>query len=381
MEKWLTKEVQEYLRENRRYLHQHPELSEKEYETSKYIQRKLDELGISYEVLEERSVIGTIEGLKGDKVLGIRADMDALPMKEESRCEFSSLNEGVMHSCGHDCHTAILLGTAKVLMNLRNQFHGKVKLIFQEAEETMTGAVHIIKSGLVSDVDNYIGLHVEPHYPVGTVEIGYGVRTMKWAGITVTILGTGGHASNPECLVNPVQVGVQVINALSQILAFETDKRDFLTLTPTMFHGGEKDNIIGEKAIINYDCRYYDKKFDKFLSERIPEVVKAVCEIYHATADVYVDIWGECIENERESTDRLMKAIKEAGYRQIDRGISASGEDYAYFQLEKPGTFAWVGAHVEGNDKDLHSPYLLLNEEALTVGTDIEVRYALDYLK
>ena len=381
MEKWLTDEVQNYLKENRHYLHQHPELSEKEYETSKYIQRQLDELGIPYEVLDGRSVVGTIEGLEGDKVLGIRADMDALPMKEESGCAYPSLNEGIMHSCGHDCHTAILLGTAKVLMSLRNQFHGKVKLIFQEAEETMTGAVHIIKSGLTADVDNYIGLHVEPHYPVGTVETGYGTRTMKWAGITITIMGTGGHASVPEHLVNPVQVGVQVVNALSQTLAFEIDKRDFLTLTPTMFHGGEKDNIIGEKAVINYDCRYYDKKIDKFLRERVPEVVNGVCETYHATADVYVDVWGECIENERESTGRMICAIEEAGYRQIDMGISAGGEDFAYFQMEKPGTFAWIGARVEGNDKNLHSPYLLLNDEALTVGTDIEVRYALAYLK
>lgn len=376
------KENESYIIKARRHLHAHPELSGKEVETRKFIQNELKKMDIDYEVVQG-NVIGTLNGVKQGKTIAIRGDFDALPITEQTGLEFKSQNEGVMHACGHDCHTSILLGAAKVLSGFRDKFNGCVKFVFQEGEELATGAKNLTASGKLDGIDNIIGLHVEPGLKVGNMNVGYGSRASETEWIIINLKGKGGHASKPSENINPIVAGNEIINEVNAMYNYEIDKKDFVTLVPTCFEAADKYNIIPEKAKLVYDTRYYNQEYEDIIKEKMDHIVKNVCERFGVEYDIEYKVMVKVVVNEKTSVDRMYKVIDQMDELNAkDYGPASGGEDFAFFLTKYQGAFGFIGSGKTDHDQyGLHNAHMVPDEGVLRRGTEFEVRYALDFLK
>lgn len=369
----------------RRHFHRHPELSWKEFETAAYIRNELTKMGIPYVEVAGTGTVATIRGDRDEPVIGLRCDIDALPIKEVKDLPFKSENAGVMHACGHDSHITMLLLAARVLSEHRDLLHCTVKLIFQPAEESMNGAPKILESGLVDDLDTVAGMHIFPYLPCGTISVEAGPRYTSAGFMRIKIIGKSGHGAMPQFAVDPIYVGAKVVDALQSIVSREVDPNDTVVVSICTFHSGSLPNIFDQTAELTGTVRTFNSQLAKELPSMIERVVKNTCAAYRADCefDYYLNIPATV-------NDPRCSAIAEGSVRTLlgDKGLvkyagTPGGEDFAYMLDRFPGVYAFVGCRNEEKDcvYSLHHDHFDLDEDALTNGAAFYVQYVLDAQK
>ena len=364
----------------RRDFHAHPELRYDVHRTASLVAHKLKSFGCDEVVpgIGRTGVVGVIRGHKaGKKVIGMRADMDALPIEEETDLPYKSTVPGKMHACGHDGHTAMLLGAAKYLAETRN-FAGTAVVIFQPAEEGGAGALAMVKDGLISrfGIDEVYGMHNYPGLPLGEFAIRPGPIMAAADHITIEIEGKGAHAARPHLGIDTIMVGAQMINQLQSIVARNVDPLQPAVVSICMFQAGQTDNVIPQHAKLLGTARSLTAKVGELLRMRINEVVEGTARLHGATAKItYTNGYPVVVNHKRETAFAVEVAREIAGKDKVDTDVTPvmGAEDFAFMLQERPGAFIFVG---NGDSAGLHHPAYDFNDEAIPVGTSYWVRLA-----
>lgn len=370
--------------ELRRTIHKNPELSFKEFETTKLIQNKLKGLKIDkIERPSDTGVIGLIKGKGGKgKCVALRADIDALPITENTGLPFSSKNTGVMHACGHDAHTSMLYGAAKILMDIKPELKGSVKLIFQQAEEKNPGGASIlVKKGVLKNpkVHAVFGQHVIVDKPAGTLGFCPGVTFASQDELYINIYGKQSHGAKPHLSVDPIVVASQVILALQNIVSRNTDPYQPIVITIGKIDGGTATNIIPSEVKMMGTIRTLNEGLRKKSLKLIERTIKGVTEAAGAKYKFWISPGYPELDNDVKMTAFAERsAINYSGQKNVficERIMGA--EDFAYYLKEVPGTFYRIGV---GNTTDIHTPTIDIDEKALATGAGFMAYLAWDYL-
>jgi amidohydrolase len=363
----------------RRHLHRHPELSYQEYETTEFIIKRLNELGISVDRPLETGCVGIIEGGKpSDKVVALRADIDALPIAEEGshKSAFLSENEGVAHCCGHDAHTANLLGAAHILTDLRDEIEGTVLLIFQPGEEKLPGGGRLLCETEYlqqKGVNVIYGLHSYPELEPGQIAVKEGPLMARPDEFKIEVIGKGGHAASPHQSADPVVMTSQIINQLQTIVSRNVNPTEPAVVTVGKISGGSAHNIIPEKVELLGTVRTFARKTADMIKDRIEGIVKGVTEASAGDYTFDFDYGYPAVTNTDWATDNLVRVAQNMlGKEQVhllDDPIMA-GEDFAFYQQEFPGTFFFLGSgSVESNSTySWHHPQYNIDEDCFLTG-------------
>jgi len=360
----------------RRHLHAHPELSYKEFQTSAFVQEKLKGLGIPFEVKATTGVVGMIRGKNPDKrVIALRADMDALPIREENAVPYKSQNDGVMHACGHDAHTSILLGASKILNELKDEWEGTVKLIFQPGEEKNPGGASLlIKEGVLHNPQPQaiFGLHVHPGLEIGKLSFRGGPSMASADEIYISVRSKGGHASTPQLTVDTILVASQLVVALQQIISRNKNPFTPSVLTISSFQGGYTTNVIPSEVKLMGTFRAMDESWRFQAHNLIRKIAKGLAISTGAEIDVHVDVGYPVVNN-----DVLLypvartKAEEYAGRENIlETEVRMGAEDFGYYTQEIPGCFYRLGVMNEGKGitSSVHTPTFNIDESAIETG-------------
>ncbi|KZK97147.1 M20 aminoacylase family protein [Pseudovibrio sp. Ad26] len=358
----------------RRDFHEHPEVLYETHRTSAKVAEILKEIGVDEVTtgVGRTGVVGVIKGRNGGagKSIALRADMDALPMAEETGKEYASKNEGAMHACGHDGHTAMLLGTAKYLAETRN-FDGTVILVFQPAEEGGAGAKAMMDDGLFTrwNVDEIYGLHNQPGTPIDHFATRSGPLMASTDEFTITVKGVGGHAAYPHNTIDPVVVGSQIVSALQSIASRNVGPLQSIVISVTFFQAGTAYNIIPDTAKLGGTIRTLDQDVRKQAAQRVKQVVEGVCAANGAGVDFdFADGYPSTSNHPDQTKFATQIAAEIAGSSgKVDENIDPTmgGEDFAYYLEEKPGAFIFLG---NGESAGLHHPKYDFNDEAIPYG-------------
>ena len=368
----------------RRKLHRIPEKGFAEFKTQKAVMDALDEMGVKY-TTERTWVIGLIEGeLPGDTV-GIRADMDALPVTEPEGCPFRSEHEGMMHACGHDAHTAMLLGAAKVLSGMRDQLPGKVKLLFQPAEESDGGAEPMVAAGAMENphVDRVYGLHVMSRLETGVVETRPGTLNASTDGVRLTVNGRGGHGAYPESGADAIVCAAQIITALQTLVSRNLSPLSSAVLSLGMIEGGTAGNIICDQVRIKGTLRTANSDIRAMMTKRIHEVAEGIALSMGCTAEVAITPGYAALVNDVNEAARIRRVAARlfGEENSVEKPEpSMGGEDFSFFSDCAPGAFFHIGCTPRGHlpAPALHSKDFYLDEECLTNGVLMHVALVLD---
>ncbi|ALR99957.1 peptidase M20 [Enterococcus silesiacus] len=370
----------------RRYLHRHPELSFHEVETAKYIQKVLADFpNLEVSSLTENSVIAILKGNKPGKTIALRADIDALPIMEEADVDFPSKNPGVMHACGHDTHTAMLLGAAKVLSGMQDKIAGTVKFIFQPAEEEPPGGAKLlVEAGIMDDVDMVFGLHIAPNIPVGMVGTRKGAASAASDVFTLKIQGKGSHGSTPDLSVDPIMIGVEIINNLNNIVSRNISPFDNAVISIGEFNAGKTANVIPDTAKIQGTVRTNNKEVRQFIQKRIEGIIDGICKMYDAAYDLNYLLGYSEVNNDSEATD-IVRAVAEkvvGQERMFEAPKMMGGEDFSAYTDVRPGSFFILGGGTaaEGCGYMNHHPKFKIMEECFPVGSGMHAQLILDIL-
>ncbi len=364
----------------RRDFHAHPELLYDVHRTAESVADKLKTFGCDEVVagIGRTGVVGVIRGRKaGGKVVGLRADMDALPIEEATNLAYKSTVPGKMHACGHDGHTAMLLGAAKYLADTRN-FAGTAVVIFQPAEEGGAGARAMLRDGLLDrfGIQEVFGMHNYPGMPVGEFAIRSGPMMASTDSIAINLEGKGGHAAWPHLGVDTVLVGAQIVNQIQSIVARNVDPLEAAVISICVFQAGQTDNVIPQHAKLRGTIRSLSHQVREFLQKRLREVVEGTAQLYGAKADVTFSTGYPVLVNEEGRTAFAAAVADEiAGKDKVNRDVPPlmGAEDFAYMLQERPGAFIYLG---NGDSAMLHHPAYDFNDEAIPVGTSYWVRLA-----
>lgn len=366
-------------------LHAHPELGLEETRTSAFIARHLAELG--YEVttgLAKTGVVGTLRNGSGSRSIGIRADIDALPILEETGLDYASKTSGLMHACGHDGHTTMLLGAARALAERRN-FDGTIHLIFQPAEENFGGAKIMMDEGLFEKFpcDAVFALHNEPGLPFGQFALREGPIMAAVDEARITVHGRGGHGAEPQETADPIVCGASIIMALQSIVSRNIHPMDPSVVTVGAFHAGSASNIIPERAEIVVGIRSFDPGVRDELERRIRMIAEAQATSFGMRATVDYQRSYDATINHKAETDFVRDlAVRFAGADKVvdlERPFMGS-EDFAYMLQERPGTYFFLGSKVSGEEKPLHHPAYNFNDDLLPIGAAFWTELAEAYL-
>lgn len=364
----------------RRDIHANPELLYDVHRTAASVADKLKTFGCDEVVagIGRTGVVGVIRGRKvGGKVVGLRADMDALPIEEATNLAYKSTVPGKMHACGHDGHTAMLLGAAKYLADTRN-FAGTAVVIFQPAEEGGAGARAMLRDGLLDrfGIQEVFGMHNYPGMPVGEFAIRSGPMMASTDSIAINLEGKGGHAAWPHLGVDTVLVGAQIVNQIQSIVARNVDPLEAAVISICVFQAGQTDNVIPQHAKLRGTIRSLSHQVREFLQKRLREVVDGTAQLYGAKADVTFSTGYPVLVNEEGRTAFAAAVADEiAGKDKVNRDVPPlmGAEDFAYMLQERPGAFIYLG---NGDSAMLHHPAYDFNDEAIPVGTSYWVRLA-----
>ncbi len=360
----------------RHHLHAHPELSYKEFETSVFVQKKLTEWNIPFEIKASTGVVGLLNGRHpGKRVIALRADMDALPIKEENRVPYKSLREGVMHACGHDVHTTILLGAAKILGELKNEWEGTVKLIFQPGEEKNPGGASLlIKEGVLENPRPaaIFGLHVHPGLETGKLSF-RGGRVMASADeLYMTIRGKGGHAAAPHTTVDTILVASHLIVALQQIISRNRNPFSPSVLSITSVQGGHTTNVIPSEVKLMGTFRAMDENWRFQAHELIRKLATELVHSMGAEIDINIDVGYPVVYNNEElNTLAVRKASEFMGEENVlQTEVRMGSEDFGYYTQQIPGCFYRLGVmNIEqGIVSGVHTPTFNIDEAAIETG-------------
>jgi len=364
----------------RRQIHAHPELLYDVHRTAALVADKLKSFGCDDVVagIGRTGVVGVIRGRKaGAKVIGLRADMDALPIEEATGLPYKSTVPGKMHACGHDGHTAMLLGAAKYLAETRN-FAGTAIVIFQPAEEGGAGAQAMVRDGLISrfGIEEVFGMHNYPGLPMGEFAIRAGAMMAAADHIAINLEGVGGHAARPHLAVDTVLVGAQIVNQLQSIVARNVDPLQAAVISICMFQAGHTDNVIPQHARLRGTARSLSPEIRDLLQKRVREVVEGTARLYGAKAELTYSIGYPVMVNEERQTALAAAVAGEiAGADKVDTDCPPvmGAEDFAFMLQERPGALIFVG---NGASAGLHHPAYDFNDEAIPIGTSYWVRLA-----
>ncbi|WP_270170871.1 amidohydrolase [Paenibacillus sp. SYP-B4298] len=347
----------------RRQLHQYPELSNEEYATTQAIRRWLEEAGIRILPYALRTgLIAEVGGRGSGPVVALRADIDALPIQEESGLPYASAHPGKMHACGHDYHTAALLGAAFALKEREAELAGAVRLIFQPAEEKATGAQQVIASGALVGVSAIFGLHNKPDLPVGTVGIKSGPLMAAADGFAIEVDGIGSHAAVPDAALDPIVTAAHIVTALQSVISRNVSPLDSAVISVTRIHSGTSWNVIPDKAVMDGTLRTFDERVRTRVRRRLEEVVGGVAAAYGTTASVRWIQGPPAVHNDTELAELGREAAKRSGLEVVEPPPYTAGEDFAYYQREVPGLFVFLGT---AGTQEWHHPAFTLDERAL----------------
>ncbi|KAI7259412.1 hypothetical protein KC345_g10315 [Hortaea werneckii] len=362
--------------EIRRHLHRHPELSNEEYETTEYIISLLKQAGVKItDYGLKTGVIAEIGGLQGGPVIALRADIDALPIQEETGLPYASLHPGKMHACGHDFHTAALLGAAYQLKEQESSLKGTVRLLFQPAEEKAKGAQQIIAAGALENVRAVIGMHNKPDLPVGTIGISAGPLMAAADGFVAEVRGAGSHAAVPEAGIDPIVAASHIVTALQSVISRNVSSLKSAVISVTQIHSGNSWNIIPEKAVLEGTIRTFDEDVRSKVLERFEEVVTGVAAAFGAEASVRWIGGPPPVINDALLARLGEETAANLGYTPGKPVPSPAGEDFAFYQKAVPGLFVFTGT---AGSREWHHPAFELDESALPVGagfySDLAIR-------
>ncbi len=369
----------------RKKLHQIPEIAGKEFKTCALIRETLSRIE-GVEILPPFLETDTVALLKGGKGEGphilLRADIDALPVNEESGCEFPSQHPGMMHACGHDMHTAMLIGVVKELAARRDEFAGTIRFVFQPGEENKAMAKELVEAGAMGDPLPQVcaALHVMPGKPVGHISVKEGAMMASSNHFKVVIHGRGGHGSLPSASRNPLIAAASMVMELQNVVPSRVDPRRSGVLSICRFQSGEIDNIIPETAEFSGTLRSLDNETARILEDSLHEICHAAAVIHRVRCDVFTDQSYLATCNAPEPTERLCKVVKELGIPlHILEDSAMSSEDFSFFLAKAPGVFFRLGA---GEDMvSLHNPRFFPPEEVMENGIKVMTAFALESLK
>ena len=355
----------------RRYLHKNPELSFHEYETSKFIQNKLYDYGISFKSgIANTGVVALIEGKNPQsKCIALRADIDALPIQELNNVDYCSVNKGVMHACGHDVHTASLLGVARVLNKLKEEWEGSIKLIFQPAEEKFPGgASQMISEGVLEnpEVDKIIGQHVSPELQSGIIGMCSGMFMASADEIYITVIGRGGHAALPDRTLNPVLMSSKIICALYEHFDAIEDMPSVLSIGAV--DGGSAGNIVPDEVRLQGTFRAMNEEYRAKSHQKIREICQIIANEMGGICEVDIKIGYPFLKNDEKLTASCFKNAQAfiGDTKVIDISKRMTAEDFAYYTHHVPACFYRLGVGFAGQeDRLLHNPYFDVDENAL----------------
>ena len=374
----------------RRYLHQNPEISLKEFNTAEFIVKELNKIGLDAQRgRENNGVVSNLNLGKGKKTLMLRADMDALPIQEETNFEFKSKNPGVMHACGHDVHTSILLGVSKVLNEIKDEINGNVKFVFQPAEENNPtgGAPLMIKEGVLENphVDNAVALHVWD-YPIGTIALKPNAMMSESNRIFITIKGQASHASKPHEGHDAIVCAAYLITQLQTIVSRAIDPSDVVVLTLSKINGGVRYNVLPSEVSIEGTVRCSSVEACEILPDKIEEFVKDVCNIHGCDYEYKFNHGYPVTMNDPKLTKLVKKSIinsmGEDSLIEMDNP-DTGGEDFSFFAKEVPSCFMFLGCKSEKNEDTciLHNSKFNCDEDCIKIGIKTMVNIVIDYFK
>ena len=369
------KEIEKMIIDWRRDFHQFPELSFQEHRTGDVIADELRSMGLEPKVKVGKTGVTADLKFGNGPVIGLRADMDALPIQETSGLPFSSQNDGVMHACGHDGHMAMLLGAAKALTQKDNQYNGTVRFIFQPAEEGEGGARYMIEDGCLEGIDEIYGIHVWNYQPVGEVGVKDGPVLAAADMFDIKIKGIGGHGAAPQGTVDSVVVSSYLVQALQTIVSRNTNPLESTVISIGKINGGHNFNIIADEVFLSGTARSYSEENRNLIKTRMEEIIKGVEKTYNANITFdYKDGYPPTINHVGPTQKVLKAAEKVVGDKAGMPYLSMGGEDFAYYLKEKPGCFFFVGS--APNEQELfetphHCSHFTMDERALLVGPSI----------
>lgn len=382
-------ELYDELVEIRRDFHMYPELSEKEYRTSEKICEYLDSWGIEYKKgIAKTGVMAIVRGKKEGKTVACRADIDALPVAECNDLPFKSVNEGIMHACGHDIHTAIHLGVAKLFKDMEDELEGNVKILFQPAEETIGGAKQMIEEGCLKDpdVDYILSLHVAPQIEVGKISIKYGKFNAATNEFYINIKGRSAHAAYPEKSVDSIVVSGHIITALQTLVSRNVSPLDSVVLTLGQIHGGTKNNIIAGEVVMSGTLRTLTPETRSHAKSRIAEIAENTAKAFGARTEVKFEEGYPSLINNEEVVDTLKKTAERilgkenVGFKEYP---SMGADDFAFFCEATKGAYYNLGCgnKAKGWNAPLHSSLFVADEESIRIGVLLQTETLLELLK
>lgn len=379
-----SKAIEEYIISIRRDLHENPELSGQEYKTQEKIMKELDKLGISYEKVGNTSLIAKLDGQKTGKTIALRADFDALPIKEETDIDFKSKSPGIMHACGHDAHTAMLLGAAKILSEMKEDIKGEVRFFFQEGEETFSGAKKIIQAGGMDGVDACFGMHGMLGLDTGYVDITPGYRMAGCDTIYVKFEGVSGHGSVPHMAKDTIHPACIFVTDLQGIVTKNIDSQEPIVISVGKFVGGTKANIVAKYTEIEISMRYFNPEVRKIAHEAIKRHAKAIADAYEVKVDVIIEESAISLYNDEDLSELADKSsTKVFGQgKNISIRKQMGSEDMPYYFQHAKGLYAFIGYRNEEKEAIYypHHEKFKIDEDYMKYGTALHVQFALDFL-
>ena len=372
--------------EIRRQIHMYPEISNMEFETTKRINEWLKEFGVPQIPADLKTGIAAeVTGKKQGPTIALRADIDALPIQEESNLPFRSKIDGVSHMCGHDIHTTIALGAGIVLQELSEILPGNVRILFQPAEETEGGAVSVIEAGLLEGVKSIIGLHNSPDIPTGTIALKEGFLMASVDDFTITIKGKGGHAAQPERTIDPIIIGSAVVSQLQTIVSRTISAKESAVISIGAFQAGATNNVIPDKAILKGTVRTSNEEVRQNIYEVFKKVVTNTVTALGGEVEIDYQFLIPAVVNDARITEiARLAAISIVGEENtLVSDSTMGGEDFSYYQKEVPGCYVWLGSRNEekGIIHGLHHPQFMVDEEAIKIGVKWMVQAAFQLLQ
>ena len=381
-------QMYEEMKSWRQDLHRIPEIGLEEYETSKYIKSKLREFNIEYkDGYSNTGIVAHIRGSKGnsEKSIGLRADFDALPMPEKNNFDHKSQNEGMMHACGHDGHTSMLLGAAKYLSENKD-FDGNVYFIFQPGEEGFAGGQKMIQDGMFDDfkIDEVYALHNWPELPIGSIGVNSGPMMAAVDEFDIIVKGKGGHAAMPQQSIDPIVIASQIILAVQTIISRSTDPVDKALISITKINGGTAYNVIDDNVKLGGTIRTFKSETRSFFEKKINDVASGIAKANGAEAEVEFHLTNKyppTINSKKESKFASNVAKKVFGESNVNTDIEPSmgGEDFSYLLEKKPGSYLYIGQGDDKHKAHLHTTKYDFNDNLLPIGVNYWVELVKEY--
>ncbi|MGB8955018.1 MAG: amidohydrolase [Tumebacillaceae bacterium] len=377
----MVRAIHPELVERRRDFHRHPELGFEEVRTAGIVAEWLRGLGLEVTTgVAKTGVVARLRGARPGKTVAMRADLDGLPIQDTKTCDYASTVPGKMHACGHDAHTAMLLGAAKVLSQLREEVAGEILFLFQPAEEGPGGAAPMMAEGVLEGVDFILAQHVVPWLPAGYIAVADGPCSAAADEFTLKILGKGGHGAYPHMAVDAIQIAAHVIGGLQAIVSRQIDAQQTAVLSIGTIHGGSRLNVIADEVTMTGTVRTFDRLLREEIPRRMEDIVRGITSAFGAGYEfTYTDLYP-ALHNHHAAVELIKRVGREVlgSGRVLDAPPSMGAEDFAYYLQKVPGCMYWLGCKAEGHN--LHHPAFDIDEEALFYGTQLLVEGALAFL-